>query len=138
MYFTRRFGDFEAQEIIIACCNHDTLAYLQQEGDGAFLSRIEDKGEIIGQLMITFEWSDWRNKAIWRIQSVYIVPSQRRKGIYRRLYEFVKARAAEDGGVCGFRLYVEKENEVAQRTYESLGMEETCYKMYEELIEMNR
>ena len=98
----------------------------------------DGSGKVVGSLMVTMEWSDWRNGLFWWIQSVYIVPSQRRKGIYRRLYEFVKARAAEDVGVCGFRLYVEKENEVAQRTYEALGMEETCYKMYEELIEMDR
>lgn len=88
--------------------------------------------KVVGSLMVTMEWSDWRNGLFWWIQSVYIVPAQRRKGIYRRLYEFVKARASEDTGVCGFRLYVEKDNEVAQRTYSAMGMEETHYKMYEE------
>lgn len=89
--------------------------------------------EVVGSLMVTMEWSDWRNGLFWWVQSVYVRPDHRRKGIYRRLYSFVKDRANEDSGVCGFRLYVEKENGVAQRTYESLGMEETCYKMYEEL-----
>jgi len=88
---------------------------------------------LVGGLMVTTEWSDWRNGRFWWIQSVYIVPNHRRKGIYRRLYEFVKAQAADNENVCGFRLYVEKDNVPAQKTYESLGMSETYYKMYEAL-----
>ena len=94
----------------------------------------EENDEIIGGLMITFEWSDWRSAWFWWIQSVYILPEFRGQGIYGRLYEFVKNAAAERGDVCGFRLYVEKENERAQKVYEKLGMEETYYLMYEEMI----
>ena len=90
-------------------------------------------GEVVGSLMVTMEWSDWRNGVFWWIQSVYILPSYRRQGIYRKLYSFVKTLASEDSNVCGFRLYVEKNNLQAQRTYESLGMEETEYNMYEEI-----
>lgn len=93
----------------------------------------EFEGEVIGSLMVTPEWSDWRNGTFWWIQSVYILPTHRRKGIYRQLYEFVKNHANENGDVCGFRLYVEKDNLPAQKTYESLCMKETNYKMYEEL-----
>ena len=93
----------------------------------------ESGNAVVGSLMVTMEWSDWRNGLFWWIQSVYIRPDHRRKGIYRRLYAFVKDRAHKDSGVCGFRLYVEKDNEVAQRTYAALGMEETHYKIYEEL-----
>ena len=100
--------------------------------DLGFYVVAECGNEVVGSLMVTMEWSDWRNGIFWWIQSVYIVPDYRRKGIYRRLYEFVKARAQEHN-VCGFRLYVEKGNEVAQRTYEALGMEETHYKMYEQM-----
>ena len=89
--------------------------------------------EMVGSLMVTTEWSDWRNGTFWWIQSVYILPAHRRKGIYRQLYEFVKDRANKDRKVCGFRLYVEKDNLSAQRTYEALCMKETNYKMYEEL-----
>jgi ribosomal protein S18 acetylase RimI-like enzyme len=88
--------------------------------------------EAVGSLMVTYEWSDWRNGLFWWIQSVYIKPEFRRRGIYRQLYEFVKEMAAEQG-VCGFRLYVEKENRIAQQTYEQLGMTETHYLMFEEL-----
>ena len=68
----------------------------------------ESAGEIVGSLMITTEWSDWRNGVIWWVQSVYIVDTHRRQGIYRALYDEVKRLATLDLSVCGFRLYVEK------------------------------
>lgn len=91
-------------------------------------------GEIIGGLLVTFEWSDWRNSWFWWIQSVYIVPEMRGKKIYSALYQFVKDKANERENVCGFRLYVERENERAQRVYEKLGMEASHYLMYEEVL----
>ena len=94
----------------------------------------ENAGKIIGGLMITYEWSDWRNAWFWWIQSVYILPEYRGRRIYRMLYEFVKNKAAESKDVCGFRLYVEKENERAQKVYEKTGMESSHYLMYEEKI----
>jgi ribosomal protein S18 acetylase RimI-like enzyme len=94
----------------------------------------EENGRIVGGLMITFEWSDWRSGWFWWIQSVYILPEARGRGIYRLLYDFVKAMALDRQDVCGFRLYVEKENERAQRVYEKLGMEATYYLMYEEMV----
>ena len=94
----------------------------------------EEDGHIVGGLMVTFEWSDWRDNWFWWIQSVYLLPEYRGRGIYRLLYEFVKESAREKGDVCGFRLYVEKENTRAQAVYEKLGMEETYYLMYEEMI----
>ena len=94
----------------------------------------ESENKIIGGLMVTFEWSDWRGYWFWWIQSVYILPDARGRGIYRLLYEFVKRKAVEAGNVCGFRLYVEKENERAQKVYEKLGMDESHYLMYEEMI----
>ncbi len=87
---------------------------------------------IAGSLMVTKEWSDWRNREFWWIQSVYVSTSFRRQGVYSLLYRSVKALAAEQGNVCGFRLYVEKENTVAQKTYEQLGMHESYYLMYEQ------
>ena len=94
----------------------------------------EENGQIVGGLMITFEWSDWRDAWFWWIQSVYILPSFRGRGIYRLLYDFVKEAALEKEDVCGFRLYVEKENTGAQKVYEKLGMEVSHYLMYEEMI----
>ena len=92
----------------------------------------EDSLEIVGGLMVTYEWSDWRSAWFWWIQSVYILPEARGRAIYSRMYDFVKSKAAESGNVCGFRLYVEKENMHAQKVYEKLGMEGSHYLMYEE------
>jgi ribosomal protein S18 acetylase RimI-like enzyme len=94
----------------------------------------EENGQIVGGLMVTFEWSDWRDGWFWWIQSVYILPASRGRGIYRFLYDFVKESAREKDDVCGFRLYVEKENTNAQKVYEKLGMEISHYLMYEEMI----
>jgi ribosomal protein S18 acetylase RimI-like enzyme len=93
----------------------------------------EHEGKVVACLMITNEWSDWRNGLFWWIQSVYVDAAYRRKGVYRRMYEEVRSLAKAEPGVCGFRLYVEKENEVAHATYAALGMKETDYFMYEEL-----
>jgi ribosomal protein S18 acetylase RimI-like enzyme len=105
-----------------------------QDEKKGFYVVAEEAGRIIGGLMITFEWSDWRDGWFWWIQSVYILPEYRGRGIYRRLYDFVKEAAREREDVCGFRLYVEKENTGAQKVYEKLGMEESHYLMYEEMI----
>jgi ribosomal protein S18 acetylase RimI-like enzyme len=91
--------------------------------------------EAVGSLMVTYEWSDWRNGLFWWIQSVYIIPGWRRRGVYRQLYSFVKELAEAEPDVRGFRLYVEKENRIAQQTYQRLGMAETHYLMFEELLE---
>ena len=96
----------------------------------------EEAGEVAGGLMVTYEWSDWRNGWFWWIQSVYIRPEYRGRRLYSDLYAFVKEKAAAAGNVCGFRLYVERENEHARRVYEKLGMAESHYLMYEE--EMKR
>ncbi len=103
-------------------------------GDAAkgFYVVVDDAGSVAAGLMVTTEWSDWRNGWFWWIQSVYVRPEHRGLGLYGKMYEFVKMRAAEAGNVCGFRLYVEKENEKAQRVYEKLGMGRTQYLMYEE------
>ena len=93
----------------------------------------EYAGQVVACLMITNEWSDWRNGLFWWIQSVYVKRGFRRQGVYRRMYEHVRSLAQSDTAVCGFRLYVEKENETAHATYSSLGMKETDYLLYEEL-----
>jgi len=88
-------------------------------------------GRVVGQLLITREWSDWRNGWFWWIQSVFVAPEARRAGIYRVLHEHVKAEASRQTDVCGLRLYVEGENTRAQRVYERLGMRRTTYQLYE-------
>jgi GNAT superfamily N-acetyltransferase len=108
-------------------------AVLRDEQKG-FYAVAESEGKIVGGLMVTFEWSDWRNDWFWWIQSVYILPEFRGRKIYSRLYKFVKQNAEEKGNVCGFRLYVERENNNAQKVYEKCGMEASHYLMYEEMI----
>lgn len=93
----------------------------------------ETSGEIVGSLMVTTEWSDWRDGEFWWVQSVFVRRDYRRQGIYRKLYEYIKAKAAKRRNVCGFRLYVERDNGVAQQAYAKLGMSETFYKVFEEL-----
>jgi GNAT superfamily N-acetyltransferase len=88
-------------------------------------------GEPAGTLMLTYEWSDWRNGWWWWIQSVYVAPAHRRKGVYRALYSHVLDLARADSNVRGLRLYVERENTNALRTYEFLGMVDSGYRMYE-------
>lgn len=88
-------------------------------------------GETVGQLMVTFEWSDWRAGTFWWVQSVYVDAEYRRTGIYRALYQRVLEMAKADGGVCGVRLYVERHNAVAQKTYADLGMQRAAYEMFE-------
>ncbi|HPW33276.1 MAG TPA: GNAT family N-acetyltransferase [Arenimonas sp.] len=87
-----------------------------------------------GTLMLTTEWSDWRNGDWWWIQSVYVHPDFRRQGVFQSLYHYVKEMAGQTPGVCGLRLYVEHENVNAQKTYEKLGMQDAGYRMMEVLL----
>jgi len=94
----------------------------------------EAGGETAGCLLLTSEWSDWRDGWFWWIQSVYVAPRHRGRGVYRALHERVREEARREGDVVGLRLYVERDNDVAQRTYARLGMGETAYRLYEELL----
>ncbi len=91
----------------------------------------ERDGAVVGQLLITYEWSDWRNGWFWWIQSVYVAPAARRGGVYRALYAHVTQAARDARDVCGVRLYVDRDNLSAQRVYERLGMTRTGYLLFE-------
>jgi ribosomal protein S18 acetylase RimI-like enzyme len=93
----------------------------------------ERGAEVIGALLITKEWSDWRNGDFWWVQSVYVIPEHRGRGVYRRLYRHVQRLAARRRSVVGFRLYVDHDNARARRVYRSLGMKETRYLVFEQL-----
>ena len=90
----------------------------------------ESGGRRVGQMMITYEWSDWRNGDFWWIQSVWVEPQFRGQGVFKALYAYVENLAREGGGV-GLRLYVEKDNERAMGTYVRCGMKRTAYEMFE-------
>ncbi len=94
----------------------------------------EMKGEIIGQLMVTNEWSDWRNKYFLWIQSLYVREDFRQKGIFSSLLHYLKDIARYKKNVTGLRLYVEKTNDTAKEAYEALGMYKIPYEMYEVLL----
>lgn len=94
----------------------------------------EKQARVCGALMVTREWSDWRNKVFWWIQSVYVKPEYRRQGVYRALYDYTRAQAIQKRNICGLRLYVERSNAPARKTYETLGMKMTGYRVYEELL----
>ncbi len=91
----------------------------------------ERAGTPVACLMVTFEWSDWRNGQWWWIQSVYVTPNARREGAFRALYAEVERRARAERHVVGLRLYVEKQNARAQATYRALGMNMAPYDLLE-------
>jgi GNAT superfamily N-acetyltransferase len=91
----------------------------------------EHDGTRVGQLMFTYEWSDWRNGTFWWIQSVYVLPEARRRGVFRALFRHVEKLAADDPDVCGIRLYVERENTYAQATYRHCGLDDAGYVVME-------
>ena len=99
---------------------------------GFYTLAMDERGEIVGQMMGTFEWSDWRNGWFWWVQSVYVREEARRGGVFRAVYREIEQQALANPNVIGLRLYVERENERAQATYRSLGMSDTTYGMMEE------
>ncbi len=99
---------------------------------GFYTVATDANGAIVGQMMVTFEWSDWRNGWFWWVQSVYVRSDARRGGVFRSLYREVQNQAAADRTVIGIRLYVEHENARARKTYAALGMTETTYGLMEE------
>lgn len=88
-------------------------------------------GQPVGQMLITYEYSDWRNGLFWWIQSVYVPPAERGRGVYRALHAWVEWQARQATGVIGLRLYVEASNTSAQEVYRKMGMRETSYRLYE-------
>ncbi|GIU76270.1 MAG: hypothetical protein KatS3mg004_3357 [Bryobacteraceae bacterium] len=95
-------------------------------------------GRRAGQLMITYEWSDWRNGCFWWIQSVWVEPELRGRGVFRLLYGHVRALARATPGVCGLRLYVERSNARAREVYLRCGMHQTSYEVFEEDFVLTR
>jgi RimJ/RimL family protein N-acetyltransferase len=105
-------------------------AVLSDPAKGAYWIAARE-GRIAGSLLTTFEWSDWRNGTVLWIQSVYVLPEERGRGVYRALYERVKARVLESPDLKGIRLYVDRRNTAAQRVYERLGMSREHYETFE-------
>lgn len=122
----------EQKELNFEILSNGVQKVLSGKVDASYLVAANNDGQVIASLMITKEWSDWRNTFIWWIQSVYVLPQYRRKGIYSKLYAKVKELGISN--LCsGFRLYVEKNNLSAQKTYSKLGMEHSHYLVYEDM-----
>lgn len=107
-------------------------AILRDPMKGRYFVAESPKGEVVGQASVTYEWSDWRNGAVWWIQSVYVAPEHRGTGVYSRLHRHIREAARREGAI-GLRLYVERENRGAQEAYRALGMEEAAYLMFQDL-----
>jgi ribosomal protein S18 acetylase RimI-like enzyme len=106
-------------------------AVLQNPAHGRYFVAEDATGAAVGQLMVTYEWSDWRNGQFWWFQSVYVLPEARRKGVFQAMYAHVDTLVRSTPGVCGLRLYVEADNVKAQRTYERCGMRDASYRVME-------
>ena len=129
------FNAAMAQETEALILDQDTLlkgvaAILSDPSKGLYYIA-EVEGQIAGQLMITYEWSDWRNATFWWIQSVYVCPEFRQQGVFTALYRYIEQLAQSKSDICGLRLYVEQANVRAQKTYTALGMSSSHYLMME-------
>lgn len=105
---------------------------LDHPHDGRYIVAEDTHGTPAGCLMLTYEWSDWRAGRFWWIQSVYVAPAFRRRGVYTSMHRHVRTLAGQDPLSCGLRLYVERDNQGAMSTYRAMGMTETHYRLYEE------
>jgi len=116
--------------------NRDVLtvgvrAVFAEAARGFYTVAENERGEVVGQMMVTYEWSDWRNGWFWWVQSVYVRADARRSGVFRALYREIERQAAAIPDVIGLRLYFERDNVRAKTTYRALGMSDTSYGMME-------
>ena len=111
-------------------CSLGVAAVFDDPGRGRYFVA-EEEGRVVASLLITEEWSDWRNGRVWWIQSVYVVPERRGRGIYTALYRHVQSIVAADPTLRGIRLYVDRRNVSAQQVYMRLGMNGEHYQVFE-------
>lgn len=136
--FNRRLADeTEGRQLNAATVEAGVRAVLTQPARGRYFVA-ECEGRIVGQLMVTHEWSDWRNGDLWWIQSVYVSAGHRKQGVFRRLWEHVRAAAAADPEAVGLRLYAEQANETALQSYERLGLVRAGYVVLEQMLPERR
>lgn len=125
----------EGRDLDLTVLRRGVQSVLQADHRGFYLVAewvLPSSSCLIGQLLITYEWSDWRNADFWWIQSVYVRPDWRRRGVYGRLHETVRTAARDRPDVCGLRLYVEHRNEAAITAYHQAGLAESTYLLFEE------
>lgn len=125
-------AESEGLELDLEALGRGVRAVLDDPARGVYFIA-EAGGAAVGQVQVTFEWSDWGNGWFWWMQSVYVQPAQRRRGVLRALFDHVTKEASERGDVLGLRLYVVRGNESAIEAYTRLGMEGSEYAIYEKL-----
>jgi len=129
-YNARLAWETEERRLNLPRVRKGVAALLRDSKKGVYFVA-EETGQVIGQILITLEWSDWRNGNFWWIQSVYVAEEFRQRGVFRALYAHVYRLARSRKSVCGLRLYVDEHNHRAQEAYERLGMNESNYKFFE-------
>lgn len=120
----------EGLELSTEVLSRGVEAVFNDPGKGTYYVAVSSEG-VIASLMITREWSDWRNGWVWWIQSVYVLPDYRGKGVYAAMYAYLKEISERDPDVLGLRLYVDQRNVQACKVYERLGMNGDHYSLYE-------
>ncbi|PWU12935.1 MAG: GNAT family N-acetyltransferase [Verrucomicrobia bacterium] len=129
--FNKRLAlETEDLELEPNCIEPGVAAVLRDPAKGVYYVA-ERNGQVVGQVMITYEWSDWRNGNLWWIQSVYVDEKHRRLGIFSRLFEHLRTLAAQSADAVGLRLYMQENNARARQSYERLGMKRTGYEVFE-------
>ncbi len=126
----RMAKETENIDLNIETVNNGVMSVFQDNHKGKYIvAEIDDK--IVASLLLTYEWSDWRNSVVLWIQSVFVLPETRKKGIFRNLYNYIKTIEANDKDVSGIRLYVDKTNINAMKVYKSMGMDGEHYRVFE-------
>ncbi len=123
----------EGRELDPVTVAHGVSRFVNESKRGKYFVAVIDD-QIVGQAAHTFEWSDWRNGELWWIQSVYVHPDFRGRGVFRALFLHIEKLGAADVDCCGIRLYMERENETARASYRRLGFHETGYVVFERLF----
>lgn len=134
-YNCRLAAETESKQLNPETVRQGVDGMLRNQHRGRYLVACTDDGQVVGQLMHTLEWSDWRNGDIWWLQSVYVHADFRRQGIFRMLLLHLEQIAEASPGVVGLRLYVENENSRAQSTYNSLGFVDPQYRVMERMFD---
>ncbi|MFN3166566.1 MAG: GNAT family N-acetyltransferase [Phycisphaeraceae bacterium] len=124
----------EGKSLSLGTLSAGVRRVFDEPAHGRYLVAEDGSGLVVGCLLITYEWSDWRNGQVWWVQSVYVHPEHRRRGVFKKLYAEVRRLGDAAGGVCGYRLYVERDNRRAQQTYQQLGMSPTPYLLFEDMF----
>jgi ribosomal protein S18 acetylase RimI-like enzyme len=123
-------SETEGVELKLFVVTKGVSAVLNDSSKGQYYVA-EIDGKVVSSLLTTFEWSDWRNGTILWIQSVYVLPKFRRKGVYRNMYSYIKEQVLKNENLNGIRLYADKSNFAAQKTYKTLGMSPDHYVTFE-------